>query len=162
MKATSQKVLELLDGQSRVPNDPCHRLGVHGIVPWNLHCSNPIAHGDVLALTNQDKPSLFERVHRSKVRYAGKLRHRWLNGNLFAIYLGPKALLDFWLGFQVFSDGNFDVLQCFLFIASLAAATGQVITPNREPFLGLDQCYSVLHCYKFTWEVTPFKPRDRN
>jgi hypothetical protein len=65
--AASQEVLELLDREPGISNDPRHGKCIYWIVPGNGKKPHAIGHDDVLALTHNAETSSFERSYRNQV-----------------------------------------------------------------------------------------------
>ena len=63
-----EKLLELIDGQTGIPNDAAHREGIDRVVARNRDEARAVAQDRVLcAGTNYAKPGLLERPNRVQV-----------------------------------------------------------------------------------------------
>lgn len=155
--ARSQQFFELINVQTGIANDLCHRVSVDRVVPRNLHGAHSIAHDDVFALADENKAGLFQSAHGFKVLNAGKFRHRRSDADLFAKNLGAEARIDLRLSFEVFADRDANVQQRFLFRRTLAATTRQIVAPHSEAFFGLHQSHLIFHAMKRTVWVSDFK-----
>src|SRR5262249_14633742 len=71
----SEKLLELLDSQTRVLSDTTHRVCVDWVVARNRKDSATVRHDDVLAFANDLEPGLLQGADRLEVRHAGDLGH---------------------------------------------------------------------------------------
>jgi hypothetical protein len=68
-----QELPKLLDGEAGVARDTAHGDGVDWVVAGNGEDARAVAHDDVLALAQHDKPCLLERPDCIEVIDAGEL-----------------------------------------------------------------------------------------
>jgi hypothetical protein len=155
--ARSQQLFEFVDGYACIADNLGHRVGIHRVVPWDLHRAHSIAHDDVFALPDENKPCFFQTAHGLEVWDTGKLRHDRLHRNFFPINLSSEACLDFRLGVEVFLNCNPDVFQSLRLGGSLATTAGQIVAPDGKPFFGFHQRNMVLHGSKPTALALRFK-----
>jgi hypothetical protein len=72
----SPQFFELSDCKTCIFNNSTHRDRVHRIVSRNRDEMCAVAHYNVLALADNSKAGLFERLDRPEMTNAGNLRHR--------------------------------------------------------------------------------------
>src|SRR5262245_30295980 len=79
-----------------------------------------------------------------------------LDADFFARHSSPETFFNFRLCGQILTDCDSNVFQRFFTRRALAVAAREVITPNREPLLGLDQRHVIIHRLKkcSTWKIS--------
>ncbi len=143
-----KQLLELLDGEAGVLGDFSHRESVDWIVARNHHHPHAVAHDRVLSFADDLKACLLQRANGGGIVDAWQLGHGPSDSDDLTRDLGPETGWQFGAGLKVLADGIANILQGFLSCGSLAATTGEFITPDGESFVRLDQRYGVIHGYR--------------
>jgi len=70
----SEEIFELLDRQTGVTDNCSHRIGIDRIIPRHDNSDGAFRHENVFALSIDVKACFLQRLDRSQMTYAGKLR----------------------------------------------------------------------------------------
>jgi hypothetical protein len=142
-----KELLELLDRETGVPHDAAHGEGVDGIGAGNGQQAHAIGHDDMLALTDDPEPSLFECADGLEVRNARNARHS-LDGDLDLTHF--RALREVGDRSQILSDGVFDVGEGLCLGIALRPAPGKAGSMDAEPFFRPLENDLVFHDAQYT------------
>jgi len=114
-----QQLLERLDGEPGVPDDPAHGVGVHGVRPRDREDPSTVSHHDVLPLPGHPEPALLQDPNASKCLIPGTFGTSPSDVHFPDLYPRELILDDL----EVFLDGVSNIGERVLLGLALGPAT---------------------------------------